>query len=129
MENSEKKTNEALRELEANVRDQEARESLFQEKVLLIGRLHTRRALLANRVGALKSEAAMKGDRFDDASRERIMEIERTMRSISKDITDFSPSRVDELKVFESEIGTRFDEVGRGLAEFSDEGAPKPGDE
>jgi len=111
MDENDKKTEAAINELKANVREQETREALFQQKVITIGELHTRRALLANRIGAIKSENIIHRGKSGDDGKNPTTEVEKTMREISKSITDFSPSTMEELETFKAKIVQRFESV------------------
>ncbi|MEM0966850.1 MAG: hypothetical protein AAGJ81_11930 [Verrucomicrobiota bacterium] len=102
---------EDVKELEENLREKESQQELFQRKVFVIGELHTRRALLANRVGRVKSESMM---RYDDLEHEARVEAEglgKEMAGISKSISDFRPESLADLDSFREETSKRFDAV------------------
>jgi len=94
-------------ELKENLREKESRQKLFEKKVFLIGELHTRRALLANRVGRVKSESMMTPDDVEDGAKQEALAIEEEMAGISESITDFRPESLGDLDSFRSEIEER----------------------
>ncbi len=103
-------------ELQENIREKESRQELFEKKVFLIGELHTRRALLANRLGRVKSESMMRHDDVEHEARKEASTIEEEMAGISKSITDFRPETLVDLEKFREEIFTRFDTVEEKIA-------------
>jgi len=104
-------------ELRENIREKESRQELFEKKVFLIGELHTRRALLANRLGRVKSESMMKHDDVEHEARKKAGSMEEEMAGISESITDFRPDSLADLDQFRAEIGQRFDTVGAKINE------------
>jgi len=105
---------EKLKEsMEARAPQQE----LFEKKVFMIGELHTRRALLANRVGRLKSESMMDENCEDDIARNEALDLEKEMSGISKSITDFRPENLDELKDFHQTTSKSMDTVEEKIIE------------
>lgn len=98
-------------ELQENIRKKESRQELFEKKVFLIGELHTRRALLANRLGRVKSESMMRHDDVEHEARKEAASIEDEMAGISESITDFRPKTLQDLDDFRAEIEHRFETV------------------
>jgi len=114
---------EETKELEKNIRARESRQELFEKKVGLIGELHTRRALLANRLGRVKSEAMMRQEDVEHDPREEAAVLEKEMAGISESITDFRPDSIEDLESFRKETQDRFDTVEKKIA-AAEEKAP-----
>lgn len=100
---------EEVKELQQNLKEKESKQELFAKKVFLIGELHTRRSLLANRLGRVKSESMMRYDNIEHEARKQAETIGEEMAGISKSITDFRPERLSDLKDFQKSIHERFD--------------------
>jgi len=103
--------NEEADKIKENMEARAPRQELFEKKVFLIGELHTRRALMANRVGRLKSESMMDENCEDDIARNEALDLEKEMSGISKSITDFRPKNMDELKEFHQQTKDSMDAV------------------
>jgi len=112
---------EEVQELQENLRKKESQQELFEKKVFLIGELHTRRALLANRMGRVKSESMMRYNDVEHEARKQADKIGKEMAGISKSITDFRPKTLDDLKSFQAEIHERFDTVQEKIARAENE--------
>lgn len=106
---------EEVEELKENLREKESQQELFEKKVFLIGELHTRRALLANRLGRVKSESMMRYDDVDHEARKEAGALEEEMAGISESITDFRPEGLGDLDSFRDEILKRFDTVEKKI--------------
>ena len=102
---------EEVKELQENIKEKESQQELFEKKVFLIGELHTRRALLANRLGRVKSEAMMRYDDMEHVARKKAVTLGEEMAEISKSITDFRPQTLADLKSFQEETHSRFDAI------------------
>ncbi len=113
MSEHEKETDKVTKDLNAEVEKQEDNATLFLEKVTVIGELHTERAILANKLGELKSQAMIHRDEDNQDFEDLVKEIEETMRGISSDITDFSPKTLADLSEFKTATKARFQEVGK----------------
>lgn len=107
---------EETNELEENIRERESRQKLFEKKVGLIGELHTRRALLANRLGRVKSESMMRYNDVENEARKEALALEGEMAGISESITDFRPESLEDLEAFRKETHKRFDTVEKKIA-------------
>ncbi|MBC2603112.1 hypothetical protein [Puniceicoccus vermicola] len=107
---------EEVKELQENLKEKESQQELFEKKVFLIGELHTRRALLANRLGRVKSESMMRHDDVEHEARKEAEELGEEMAGISKSITDFRPKSLDDLKSFQTSTLERFDEMEKKIA-------------
>ncbi|MFP4352898.1 MAG: hypothetical protein ACLFRP_08045 [Puniceicoccaceae bacterium] len=107
---------EETEELEKNIRERASRQELFEKKVGWIGELHTRRALLANRIGRMKSESMMRHDDVEHEARKEAGVLEEEMAGISKSITDFRPDSLGDLESFRKETHDRFDAVEKKIA-------------
>lgn len=103
--------NEEAEKLKESMEARAPQQELFEKKVFKIGELHTRRALLANRVGRLKSESMMDENCEDDIARNEALDLEKEMSGISKSITDFRPKDVEELEAFHKETTKSMDAV------------------
>lgn len=112
----EEESNDELNELKENLEKQKSRQELFEKKVGLIGELHTRRALLANRIGRVKSESMMRHDDVEHEARKEAGSIEEEMAGVSKSITEFCPESLEDLENFRKEIHERCDAVERKIA-------------
>jgi len=99
--------------LQANVEATESKHHLFQRKVAVVGELHTRRAFMANRIGGLKSEAMITHEEVGDDITERIERLEKAVKKISEDISDFSPQSEADLESFAKSINERFDDLDK----------------
>jgi len=108
---------EEVKELQENLKKKESQQELFEKKVFLIGELHTRRALLANRLGRVKSESMMRYDDVEHEARKEADKIGEEMAGISESITDFRPKSLADLKDFQKEIHGRFDDVEKKITQ------------
>jgi len=97
------------------------RDELFQKRVQIVGDLHTQRALWANRVGELKSQANIHRQQHNETFEDLVRRTEEAIGEISKEITEFSPQSVDDLERFKSEIEERFERVGELYQQAYDE--------
>ncbi len=102
---------EEVKELQENLKKKESQQELFEKKVFLIGELHTRRALLANRLGRVKSESMMRHDDVEHEARKEALDIGEEMADISESITDFRPETLEDLENFRDKTQKWFDEV------------------
>lgn len=105
-----------VKELQENLKKKESQQELFEKKVFLIGELHTRRALLANRLGRVKSESMMRYNDIEHEARKEAVELGDEMAGISKSITDFRPKALSELESFQKETHERFDRIEKKIA-------------
>ncbi len=97
--------------LQKEMAEKERKQDLFQQRVLVIGELHTQRAIWANQIGQLKSMATTQADSLSDDYRERLKNLERRITEISEAITEFSPKSVDDLMQFKEKIENKFSEL------------------
>lgn len=110
-EKQNEKVEDAAAELQQNLEEKEAQHNLFVEKVNVSGTLHTRRALLANRIGGLRSETLIKRDDLEESLESKLEKLNAKITDISKDIREFSPKTVKELHDFRDATNKRFDEL------------------
>jgi len=108
---------EEVKELQENLREKESRQELLEKKVFLIGELHTRRALLANRLGRVKSESMMRYDDIEHEARKQADEIGKEMAGISESITDFRAESISGMAEFQKDIHRRFDAAEARIVE------------
>ena len=100
------------KEIEENLGARASEQELFKNKVAVMGELHTRRALLANRLGRVKSEAMMlAGKESPHEVSEDLPSLEEELSAISHEITEFSPDSQPSLEEFQARITRRFDEA------------------
>jgi archaellum component FlaC len=100
------------KEIEENLDARASEQKLFENKVAIMGELHTRRALLANRLGRVKSEAMMlAGKESPHEVSEDLPSLEEELSAISHEITEFSPDSQTSLEEFQARITRRFDEA------------------
>ena len=105
------KVEDAAAELQQNLDAKEAEHDLFVEKVNVSGILHTRRALLANRIGGLRSETLIKRDDLEKSLEAKLEKLNERIADISKSIRECKPKSVKELHDFRDETNKRFDEL------------------
>tara|TARA_R100000027_G_scaffold9275_4_gene6683 strand:- start:13351 stop:13701 length:351 start_codon:yes stop_codon:yes gene_type:complete len=110
-----------VKELQENLKKKESQQELFEKKVFLIGELHTRRALLANRLGRIKSESMMRYDDIEHVARKKALALSEEMAGISKSITDFRPKTLDDLKSFQDQTHSQFDEMETKIVDAENE--------
>lgn len=96
------------KKINESVEAKESAGALFTAKVTIIGGLHTERAMLANKLGELKSQAMINSGGIKDAFKDQVAEIEKTLSKISADISAFSPGSKKELEDFRDSIQKRF---------------------
>lgn len=102
---------EASEQIEKDLQAKEAQQELFQKRVLIIGELHTERALWANKIGQLKSFSITQHDELSNTYNEKLISLEEKIGNISKQITDFKPQSIDELENFQTRIQEQFKEL------------------
>ena len=109
------KEEEEINKLEKNLQKRASQQELFEKKVFLIGELHARRALLANRLGRVKSECLMRHNDEEHEARKEALAMEEEMAGISSSITDFRPESIEDLKSFQKTTHLRFDEAEKKI--------------
>lgn len=105
-------------QIEKDLQEKEAKQKLFQEKVVIIGELHTERALWANRIGQLKSLSITQTNELDEGYEDRLKALESQIAEISKEITDFKPDTLDELNAFKDKTRKRFGQLEKDYQEL-----------
>jgi len=120
------------KQIEKNLEQKDARQELFQQRVIIIGELHTQRAVWANKIGQLKSLSITQTNEMAEHFQEKLESLESLMSEISTSITDFSPESIQALKDFKSATEDKFKELEKLYLELENtdaEGAPNKGDE
>lgn len=99
---------EASEQIEKDLREKDAQQELFQKRVIIIGELHTERALWANKFGQLKSLSITQNEELSDEYDSKLKDLESRISEISQEITDFKPESIEELEQFKEEIEVKF---------------------
>jgi hypothetical protein len=97
--------------LQRNLDKKAADLDLFVEKVNVSGALHTKRALLANKIGGLRSETLIKRDDLEKSLEKKLASLSDQIAEISADIRGHKPTSVEELHKFRDATLARFAEV------------------
>ncbi|MGJ3241407.1 MAG: hypothetical protein ACFE0O_00400 [Opitutales bacterium] len=84
---------------------------LFQRKVVVIGELHTQRALWANMLGDLKSEILTQQKERSQAFKDAVGKLDEQLSELSQRITDFKPNSIEELEAFAEEMRGVFSDM------------------
>jgi hypothetical protein len=85
--------------------------NLFQRKVVVIGELHTQRALWANMLGDLKSEIRTQQVERSQAFKDAVEKLDKQLVELSQRITDFQPASIEELESFAEEARGTFSDM------------------
>ena len=95
---------DASEQIEQDLREKDAQQELFQKRVIIIGELHTERALWANKFGQLKSLSITQNDELSEGYNSKLKQLESKISEISKEITAFKPESIEELENFQEKI-------------------------
>lgn len=95
---------DASEQIEQDLKEKDAQQELFQKRVIIIGELHTERALWANKFGSLKSLSITQNDELSEGYNSKLKKLESKISEISKEITDFKPESIEELENFQKKI-------------------------
>ncbi len=109
---------DASEQIEKDMQAKEAQQELFQKRVLIIGELHTERALWANKIGQLKTLSITQHDELSNTYNDKLVALEGRIGSISRQITDFKPESIPELEDFQYHIQKQFKELDDLYAEL-----------